>query len=162
MNQHGGNDNQDMIPNYVIHHEKQEYITNREHILAESNYFESNNLRGGYREIRSHILQIYTKQNNAFRGILGFGMILFNTETGECRYFIPHYNSKILDYPFIISNQNGIRFFMHKITGIDIIEQAKAVRPSTEWTLAFVTNVQYMWYFQQTFHLDAQLIYQDI
>ena len=67
---------------------------------------------------------------------------MFNTETGEYRHFIPHYNSKILDYPFIISNQNGIQFFMHKIAGIDIIEQTRAVKPSTEWTLAFITNVQ--------------------
>ena len=33
---------------------------------------------------------------------------------------------------------------MHKITGIDIIEQARAVRPSTVWSLAFITNVQYV------------------
>ena len=36
---------------------------------------------------------------------------------------------------------------MHKITGIDIIEQARAVRPSTVWTLAFITNVQYVVFF---------------
>ena len=106
--------------------------------------FESNNLRGGYREIRSHILHIYNRQNNAFRVNLAFGMILFNTETGEYRYFIPHFNSNILDYPFIISNQNGIRFFMHKITGIDIIKKARAIRPSTAWTLAFITNIQFV------------------
>ena len=33
---------------------------------------------------------------------------------------------------------------MHNITGIDIIEQARAVRPSTVWSLAFITNVQYV------------------
>ena len=33
---------------------------------------------------------------------------------------------------------------MHKITGIDIIEQARAVRLSTVWTLAFITNIQYV------------------
>ena len=157
MIQHGGNDNQDMIPNYIIHHEneelKQEYITHRNHILADDDEtddikktynFETNNLRRGYREIRGHVLQIYNRQNNAFRINLAFGMILYNAETGEYRYFIPHFNSKILEYPFIISNQNGIRFFMHKITGIDIIQQARGIRPSTAWTLAFITNVQYV------------------
>ena len=57
-----------MIPYYIIHHKneklKQEYITNRDHILADDDEnddiknihnFESNNLSGGYREIRSHI-----------------------------------------------------------------------------------------------------------
>ena len=157
MNQHGGNDNQEIIPNYIVYHEneefKQEYITNRDHILADDDEiddikktynFESNNLCGGYREIRGHNLQIYNIQNNAFRINLDFGMILFNTETREYCYFIPHFNSKILEYQFIISNQNGIRFFMHKITGIDIIQQARAIRSSTAWTLAFITNVQYM------------------
>ena len=32
---------------------------------------------------------------------------------------------------------------MNKILRIDIIEQARAVGPSTAWTLAFITNVQY-------------------
>ena len=32
---------------------------------------------------------------------------------------------------------------MNKITRIDIIEQARAIRPSTAWTLAFITNIQY-------------------
>ena len=32
---------------------------------------------------------------------------------------------------------------MNKILKVDIIEQARAVRPSTAWTLAFITNVHY-------------------
>ena len=156
MIQHGGNDILNFIPPYIIHHEneelKQTYITNREHILAEDEHgdlkktynFPTNNLHRGYREIRGQINQIYNEQNQAFRVNFAFGMILFNNETGEYRYFIPHFNSKILTHPYTITNRNSIRFFMHKITGIDIIEQARAVRPSTAWTLAFITNVQYV------------------
>ena len=33
---------------------------------------------------------------------------------------------------------------MFKLARLDIIEQARAVRPSTLWTLAFITNVQYV------------------
>ena len=67
-------------------------------------------------------------------------MILFNNKTDEYRYFVPHFNNKILTHPLTIIIRNSNRFFMHKITGIDIIEQARDVRPSS----AFITNVQYV------------------
>ena len=35
---------------------------------------------------------------------------------------------------------------MNKLTKIDIIEEAKTVRPSTIWSLAHITNVQYIVY----------------
>ena len=34
-------------------------------------------------------------------------------------------------------------FFMHKITAIDIIESARAVRPSTAWSIAFITQIKF-------------------
>ena len=70
-------------------------------------------------------------------------MILFNNQTGEYRYYIPYFNSRILTYPFAVSNRNSICFLMNKILRTDNIEQVRAVRPSTAWTLAFITNVQY-------------------
>ena len=71
-------------------------------------------------------------------------MILQNTETGEYRYYIPYFNNKILHFPFTISNRNSIRFLLFKLAKLDIIEQARAVRLSTAWTLAFITNIQYV------------------
>ena len=97
--------------------------------------FPTNNLSRGYREIRHHVTEIYREQHFAFRINLAFGMILHNPQTDEYRYYIPYYNSRILQYPFTISNRNGIRFLIHKLAGIDIIQQAR--------TLAFITNVQY-------------------
>ena len=68
-------------------------------------------------------------------------MILFNNQTWEYRYYIPYFNNRVLTYPFTISNRNGIRLLMNKITRTDIIKQARAVRPSTAWT--FITHIQY-------------------
>ena len=129
-----------------------EYAINRRHILAgdeDSNLkkvynFPSNNLHRGFNEIRGHLTQIYYDQENAFRINFSFGMILQNTETGEYRYYIPCFNNKILHFPFTISNRNSIRFLMFKLAKLDIIEQARAVRSSTAWTLAFITNIQYV------------------
>ena len=156
MNQHGGNDNLNFIPPYIVHDEneelKQTYIAKSEHILAQDDHgnlkktynFQTNTLHRRYREIRGQITHIYNEQNQAFRVNFAFGRILFNNETGVYRYFVPHFNNKILTHPYTITNRNIIRFFMHKITGLDIIEQARAVHPSTAWSLAFITNVQYV------------------
>ena len=129
-----------------------EYALNRRHILAgdedtdlkKVSNFPSNNLHRGFNEIRGHLTQIYKDQQNAFRINFSFGMILQNTETGEYRYYIPYFNNKILHFPFTISNRNSIRFIMFKLSKLNIIEQATAVRPSTAWTLAFITNIQYV------------------
>ena len=154
--QHGGDDEElEDIPPYIFQDQnegiKNTYITNRKHILAPDKHgetkhvynFPTNNLSRGYREIRHHVTEIYREQHFAFRINLAFGMILHNPQTDEYRYYIPYYNSRILQYPFTISNRNGIRFLIHKLAGIDIIQQARTIRPSSSWTLAFITNVQY-------------------
>ena len=105
--------------------------------------FTTNNLDQGYAEIQRHLNEIYDDLNVTYRINFAFGMILFKNQTGEYRYYIPYFNSRILTYPFTISYRNSIRLLMNKIHRIDIIEQARAIRPSTAWTLAFITNVQY-------------------
>ena len=97
----------------------------------------------GYAEIRRHLNEIYDDQNVTYRINFAFGMILFNNQTGEYSYNIPYVNSRRFTYSFTISNKNSISFLMNKIHRMDIIEQACAVTPSTAWTLAFITNVQY-------------------
>ena len=154
MNQHGGNDNDDLddIPKYIFEEQNENirevYIANRNHILAvheagdirETYNFPVNNLNDGYREIRRQINQIYDDHTTVFQINFAFGMILFNNQTEEYRYYIPYFDSRILTYSYTISNRNSIRLLMNIITGI---EQARAIRPSTAWTLAFITNIQY-------------------
>ena len=157
INQHGGNDDNDPddIPDYIQNEENENirevYITNRNHImdyhhegeLRHVYNFSTNNLNDGYAEIRRHLNEIFDEQNVTYRINFAFGIVLFNNQTGEYRYYIPYFNSRILTYPFTVSNRNSLRLLMNKILRIDIIEQARAVRPSTAWTLAFITNVQY-------------------
>ena len=155
LNQHGGNGNNQDIPPFIRDHPNDElmqvYNTNRKYIFAEDETgelkkiynFTTNDLHGGYREIRGHLSQVYNKQTNAYRINFSFGMILQNSSTGEYRYYIPYYNNKVLYFPFTISNRNSINFLMHKLARIDVIQQARAVRPSTNWILVAITNVQY-------------------
>ena len=98
MNQHGGNGgNADLeeLPHYVIEEQNPElrntYVTNKNHIHAEHSHgdikhvysFPSNNLNGGFLEIRGHLMKIYNDQQNTFRINLAFRMILFNAQTQE-------------------------------------------------------------------------------
>ena len=84
-------------------------MANKDHILEPDEEgemrkiynFQTNNLHGGYREIRGHLQQIFNDQENPFQINFAFGIILFNNDTGEYRYYIPHFNSRMLTYPFI-------------------------------------------------------------
>ena len=69
-------------------------------------------------------------------------MILQNTSTREYRYYIPYFNNNVLYFPFTVSNRSSICYLMNKLTRINILEQARTVRPSTDWILVFSTNVQ--------------------
>ena len=71
-------------------------------------------------------------------------MILQNTESGDYCCYIAYFNNKILHFPFTISNRNSIRFLMFKLARVDIIQEVRPVRSSTLWTLAFITNIQYV------------------
>ena len=114
MRQHGGNNDDPVLPAFIVDNDDENlheiYVTNIDHIQANHQEtelkniynFPTNNLHGGYREIRSQVREIYQNLHNAFRINLAFGTILFNNETREYRYFVPHYNSKILQYPFRI------------------------------------------------------------
>ena len=106
--------------------------------------FPTDNMTGGYPEIRQHLDNIYDRQENSFRLNLAFGMILFNNETRQYRYFIPRFNSRILRYPYTITTRNSIRLLINKLIRQDIIAAAKTVRPTTAWSLAFITNVEYL------------------
>ena len=155
LNQHGGNDNNQDIPPFICDHGNDElfevYNTNRKYIFAEEEIgelkkmynFATNDLHRGYREIRGHLTEIYNKQTNAYRINFSFGMILQKTSTQEYRYYIPYYNNKVLYFPFTMSNRNSINFLMHKLARIDVVQQARVVRPSTNWILVVITNVQY-------------------
>ena len=79
LNQHGGNGNNQDIPPFIRDHPNDElmqvYNTNRKYIFAEDETgelkkiynFTTNDLHGGYREIRGHLSQIYNKQTRMFQ-----------------------------------------------------------------------------------------------
>ena len=158
MNQHDGNGNQKDLPHYILGQKIKEfrdvYTANRQYILAEHHHgevkhclvynFPTNNLTGEYKEIRGHLIEIYNERDFGF-GVhnIGFGMILFNSQTGKYRYYTPQFNNKDLDNPVSILCRSGIGSLMDEIENIEVIEEARSITPSEDWTLAFIANVQY-------------------
>ena len=132
LNQHGGNGNIQDIRPFICDHGNNELIktyTNRKYIFAEDEAGElkkmynltTNDLHRGYREIRSHLTELYNKQTSAYRINFSFVMILQNSSTGEYRYYIPYYNNRVLYFLITISNRNSINFLMNKLARIDVI-----------------------------------------
>ena len=119
MDQHGCNDDEDQddLPQYIRNEDTDNicdiYSTNRNCIMANHQRgelrhkynFTTNNLDQGYAEIRRHLNEIYDDLNVSYRIKFAFGMILFNNQTGEYRYCIPYFNSRILTYPFTVSKK---------------------------------------------------------
>ena len=127
------------------------YNTNKSFILAshqkgklKSTYnFPTNNLKGGYDEIESHLNQIYQDSQKAFKVNFSFGSILFHNENGTFRYYIPYFNNRVLQNPWLISSRRSISYLMTALKKLDIIASARKDRPSSAWSLAFITNVNY-------------------
>ena len=147
---------------------RQVYNVNRSHILAQhdkgnlkSTYnFPTNNLEKGYEEIQSHIEDIYEQQSTAFKINLSFGLILYNIDTKSYRYFIPFHNSRAMKFPRLISGRRSITLMMNTLKKMDIIELARKDRPSSAWSLAFITNINYYVYNMQ--YPIGRLVSQDI
>ena len=159
LNQHGRGDldlksppwDTDPFDNEDI---RQVYNTNKSHILSKdvkgelkSTYnYPTDNLKGGYDEIQEHIEDIYSQQSNAFKINFSFGLILYNSENESFRYFIPFHNSRVMDFPRMISSRRSITLLMNILKKIDIIAVARADRPSSAWSLAYITNINYYVY----------------
>ena len=129
MTQHGGNNFLYKISKYMEDlniPEQAKYSINRQYILAADEdsdlkkvyNFPTNNLHRGLNKIRQ-LTQVYNDQQNAFRVNFSFGMILQNTETGEYGYFVSYFNTKILNFPFTLSNRNSIRFLKYKLARLN-------------------------------------------
>ena len=157
LNQHGGGNGvelqdlpwkEDPFQNDEI---REVYNTNKSFILAshqkgkiKSTYnFPTNNLIRGYEEIESHLNRIYQDSQKAFKVNFSFGSILYNNDNHKFRYYIPYFNNRVLRNPWLISSRKSISHLMTILKKMDIIASAKKDRPSSAWSLAFITNVNY-------------------
>ena len=162
LNQHGGSNNLQPVPwgdnsapwededgNVIDEMLKEEYETNRSHILQQSSIGQirsdynlpTNDLQEGVDPLMEQVQSIFDMETQAFRLNLAFGLILHNFETGEYRYFIPYQNEQLFDHNITISTQNDLSKLKLKLESMDISAYARKQRPDTKWKPHLITNV---------------------
>ena len=95
-----------------------------------------------YRNLRDMILQIYTEKRNAFKVNLGFGFILYKPITDEWKYYYASQNNLLFDKAFTVINRRDITRLMRHVISLDLPTNYYLKKPSSNWTLGGLANVQ--------------------
>ena len=94
-----------------------------------------------YQDLRDKILEIYKSQQN-FKMNLAFGFILYQIVTGEFKYYYVSSNNFLFDRAITISSIEDLNNFMKKVVNLDLATNYYLKKPSSNWVLAGLTNVQ--------------------
>ena len=94
-----------------------------------------------YQDLRDKILEIYKSQQN-FKMNLAFGFILYQIVTGEFKYYYVSSNNFLFDRAITISSIEDLNNFMKKVMNLDLATNYYLKKPSSNWVLAGLTNVQ--------------------
>lgn len=97
-------------------------------------------------EIMQAANKIYERQNKAFRLNLEFGLILVNIETGEYRYFKPHYNQELFHRPIYVSKRTHLHRLYLLMKHLNITDYILRQRPDTKWKPYLITNLRIVIY----------------
>ena len=109
------------------------------------------NIRTGLHEISDKLQEIFDDQQGAFKVAMSLGMILRNTETGECCYFAPSTNETVFPTLSLISKRHYLALYENKFRQLDLIEHMHRLRPNSKWRPFLLTNIRFD-VFPQIFH----------
>ena len=88
------------------------------------------------------IEQIYRLQNRSFKINLSFSAIFQNRETQEYKFYYASNNTKLLDKPKLIQNQNDLNNLLNFLSAKDFPTHLRNHRPKTKWVLERIVNLQ--------------------
>ena len=94
-----------------------------------------------YQDLRDKILEIYKSQQN-FKMNLAFGFILYQIVTDQFKYYYVSSNNFLFDRAITISSIEDLNNFMKKVMNLDLATNYYLKKPSSNWVLAGLTNVQ--------------------
>ena len=94
-----------------------------------------------YQDLRDKILEIYKNHQN-FKMNLAFGFILYQIVTGQFKYYYVSSNNFLFDRAITISSIEDLNNFMKKVVNLDLATNYYLKKPSSNWVLAGLTNVQ--------------------
>ena len=73
---------------------------------------------------------------------MAFGFILYQTGTGEFKYYYVSSNNMLFDHAITITTMEDLDNFMKKVINLDLATNYYLKKPSSSWVLAGLTNVQ--------------------
>ena len=74
---------------------------------------------------------------------LGFGFILYNTITGEFKYYYNSSNNMFFEHSITIANRQDLTNFFKKVVNLDLATNYYLKKPSSGWVLAGLTNIEF-------------------
>jgi len=72
---------------------------------------------------------------------IAFGFILRNTEKGEVKYYYPSQNGFLYEEPDLISDEDDLNRFLHKIQDTDWQEFVRRQKSNSKWRVSLLCNV---------------------
>ena len=88
------------------------------------------------------IEQVYRRQNHSFKINLSFSAIFQNRETQEYKLYYASNNTKLLDKPKLIQNQDDRNNLLNFLSAKDFPTHLRNQRPNTKWLLERIVNLQ--------------------
>ena len=88
------------------------------------------------------IEQVYRLQNHSFEVNLSFSAIFQSRETQEYKFYYVSNNTKVLDKPKLIQNQDDLNNLLNFLSAKDFPTHLGNQRPNTKWVLERIVNLQ--------------------
>ena len=88
------------------------------------------------------IEQVYRRQIHSFKINLSFSAIFQNRETQEYKSYYASNNTKLLDKPKLIQNQDDLNNLLNFLSAKDFPTHLRNQRPNTKWVLERIVNLQ--------------------
>ena len=86
--------------------------------------------------------QVYRLKNHSYKINLSFSAIFQNRETLEYKLYYASNNTKLLDKPKLIQNQNDLNNLLNFFSAKDFPTHPRNQRPNTKWVLERIVNLQ--------------------
>ena len=106
-----------------------------------------------YKQLNDLLLDIYKHRKNAFKLNMGIRFILYITITQEYKYHYVSTNNLLFEKALMINNISDVTHLMDHIMSLDLETDFYLKKPSSQWVIAGLTNIQFL-----VFDLRDQLL----
>ena len=131
---------------------KETYELHKSFILADDrtddpvqqvyNFPTDNNL--DVQDLINQAQEIFEQQSSSFKLNISFGVILYNIETREFRYFKPYNSDFVFTRPISITRVEDLENLRDEIMNLDILTHILTQRPNTKFKPVLITNVRFV------------------